>query len=460
VTLIAGIPILLALLLLVCLRWPAVLAMPICAGVTAVSAYWLWQMPLIRIVASVVEAVWVTVSILLIVFGALFFLNLLRQTGAIAVLQRSVGRLSSDARIQAVLVGWTLGSFLEGGAGFGTPAAITAPLLIGLGFRPLQAVVVALVGDSTAVSFGAVGTPMIIGMGEGLGQASGAPAVNEIAYRIAALDLILGTLMPGIVVLTLVLSSEGVSAWRRALPALPFALLIGLTQAMTSWAVVANLGLEFPSLIGPMAGFVTAIILLRFKWLLPRDQWLVANHDSESASHSQPDFPTSAFPPWLAFAPYLLLLVLLVLTRTRALPLAAWLSSLTVGLQDLFGTGISPEVQPLYSPGTIFVCCTLISAWFFGAGWRTVAASARSAGQITLQTSVALIAAIVTVRIFLQSGEMQAAIKPCRSCSPTPWRRTWAASGPPLHRGSALWDRSSRGVRPSVICCLHCCNCR
>lgn len=408
-TFVAALPILLALILLVGLRWPAVRAMPICAGVTAVSAYWLWRMPSVRIAASIVEALLVTASILLIVFGALFFLALLRRTGAITVLQRTVGGLSTDSRVQAVLVGWTLGSFLEGSAGFGTPAAITAPLLIGLGFRPIQAVVVALVGDSTAVSFGAVGTPMIIGMGQGLGQAEGAPAVAEVALRIATIDLSLGTLMPAIVVIALVLSSQGLAAWRSALPALPFACAVGFAQAVTSWAVVATLGPEFPSLLGPMAGFVTAILLLRMKWLLPKQPWSIEHPQLHQASISEPE--SEVVPAtWLAFAPYLLLLVLLVVTRTRALPIGSWLSSFIVGLDDLYGTGISAHVQPLYSPGTIFIFCTLLSAWLLHAGWRGLGASVQVAGQVTLKTAVALLTAIITVRIFLQSGGNQAAL--------------------------------------------------
>jgi hypothetical protein len=170
---VAAIPILLALLLLVGIRLPAKIAMPICAGTTVISAWWLWQVPTVRIAASIVDAASVTVSILMIVFGALFFLAVLRHTKAIDVLQRFVSGLSDDPRIQVVLVGWLFGSFLEGSAGFGSPAAITAPLLIGLGFRPVLAVVVALVGDSTAVSFGAIGTPMLIGFGQGLAQSRG-----------------------------------------------------------------------------------------------------------------------------------------------------------------------------------------------------------------------------------------------------------------------------------------------
>jgi lactate permease len=409
-TFIAALPIGLALLLLVGLRLPAKVAMPVCAFITVLAAYGLWQVPLLHITAAIVEALWVTASILLIVFGALFFLALLRWTGAIAVLQRSVGALSGDIRIQAVLVGWTFGSFLEGGAGFGTPAAITAPLLIGLGFRPLQAVVVALVGDSTAVSFGAVGTPMIIGMGKGLGSIADAPAVSDIALRIATFDLLLGTLMPVVVVVTLVLSSEGLSGWRRSIPAFPFAMAVGFAQAVTSWLVVASLGPEFPSLIGPLAGFLLAILLIRLQWLIPREQWSIqAQEEAKTSSFlSERQAEPSVI---AAVAPYLLLLILLVLTRTQALPFGALLSGVTVGMSDLFGTGISAQLQPLYSPGAIFVLCTLVSALFLRAGWRGLGKSALTAGHVTLQTALALIAAIITVRIFLQSGVNNAGLE-------------------------------------------------
>lgn len=409
--LVAAVPIVVALVLLVGLRWPAMRAMPVCATITAVSAYWFWHMPAVRIGAAMVEAALITLSILLIVFGALFFLALLRRTGAIALLQQSFGVLSADARIQAVLIGWILGSFLEGAAGFGTPAAITAPLLIGLGFRPVQAVVVALVGDSTAVSFGAVGTPMIIGMGQGLAGAAGAPPVAAIAQQIATLDLVLGTMMPAIVVLTLVLASEGLRGWRVARRAVPFSLVVGLAQAGTSWAVVSLLGPEFPSLIGPMGGFMVALVLLRTGWLVPREVWRVAEAaDTESAEPQRisaphvPDGREQRPTPLAAFAPYSLLLLLLVLTRMRALPVGEWLQSVRLGLGDLFATGIAAEIQPLYSPGAVFVLCAGLSAVWLAAGWRGLVGAARTAGAVTLKTAVALVAAIITVRIFIHSG--------------------------------------------------------
>jgi lactate permease len=398
---IAAIPILLALLLLVGIRLPARIAMPICAGTTAVTAWWLWQVPAVRIAASIVEAAWVTVSILMIVFGALFFLAVLRRTKAIEVLQRSVSGLSDDPRIQVVLVGWLLGSFLEGSAGFGSPAAITAPLLIGLGFRPVLAVVVALVGDSTAVSFGAIGTPMLIGFGQGLAQAEGAPAIQQIAERIATLDLFLGTLMPAILVVTFVVASKGIAGWRLAVPAIPFACMVGFGQSLASFVVVIVIGPELPSLIGPLVGFAVAFALLRFRRLVPVISSDLANVKTATSSCDQRvGLPSVS----RAVAPYLLLVLLLVLTRMRAIPIGVWLSSVEVGLKDLFGTGISVQLQPLYSPGAIFVFCTFLSGWFLHASWKGLGDAARSAGQTTWKTALALMASIITVRIFLQSG--------------------------------------------------------
>lgn len=398
-TLVAALPILLALFLLVGLRRPAIVSMPICATVTLLISVWPWQVPAIRIVASLMEAVAVTASILLIVFGALFFLAVLRKMRAIEVLQQSISSLSNDRRIQAVLVGWIFGSFLEGSSGFGAPAAITAPLLIGLGFRPLQAVVVALVGDSTAVSFGAIGTPMLIGFGEGLEGTEGAPAITAIGLRIARLDLLLGTIMPVILVLTLVISSDGVKAWKSALPALPFAAFVGFVQAFASFLIVATVGPELPSLIGPMAGFVAALFLLRMRWLVP------TVNASAMAAMTHPTSVDDKQPSLIkAIAPYLLLVVLLVITRVRALPVGTWLKGVEVGWADLFDTGISAQLQPLYSPGAVFVLCGLLSAWYLRASLPALGAAAWSAGQTTLKTAAALVAAIITVRLFLQSG--------------------------------------------------------
>lgn len=409
----AATPIAVALVLLVGLRWPAVRAMPVCAVVTAGVAIGGWQMPLPRVAAAVVEGVWVTLTILLIVFGALFFLAFLRATGAIGVLQRTFARLSPDARIQAVLVAWLLGSFLEGAAGFGTPAAITAPLLIGLGFPPLLAVVVALVGDSTAVSFGSVGTPIVIGLGQGLGPAEAAPPILEVAMRVATLDLLLCTLMPLLLVAVLTVSAEGRRGLRLAVAAAPFAVLVGGTQAVTSRLVVGPLGPELPSLLGPIAGMVVALLAVRRGFLQPREPWRIPPPEDEaftsSAPLAKPADPAGEGPASLpsaasAFSPYALLLALLILTRIRELPLQSWLASVSLESGPLFGTEIVGRLQPLYSPGAVFIVTATLAALWLPRGLAGLSAATSEAGRVTAKTAVALVAAIVTVRVFIHSG--------------------------------------------------------
>jgi len=406
----AATPIAVALILLVGLRWPASRAMPVCAALTAIVAATLWTVTPLRIAAAAIEGLFVTASILLIVFGALFFLALLRSTGAIAVLQGSFADLSPDARIQAVLVAWLLGSFLEGAAGFGTPAAITAPLLIGLGFPPVLAVVVALIGDSTAVSFGSVGTPMIIGMGQGLGGADGAPSVDAIAVEVATLDLALGTLMPSLLVMVLTVSAEGRRGLSLGLRAVPLALAVGGAQAVSSRLVVGALGPEFPSLVGPLVGLGAALGLLRLRWLRPRSTWRVPVDAGGSGLGRRPEQPegTSApRPPSRAasFSPYLVLLMLLLLTRTRALPVQAWLEGVVVGTGPLLGTEIVGGFQPLHSPGAIFILAGVLSSLWLRGGPAMLSRSFAEAGRVTLKTAVALIAAIMTVRVFIHSGQ-------------------------------------------------------
>jgi lactate permease len=211
---VAALPIAVALILLVGLRWKAARAMPVCAAVAVAAALLVWRVPPIRTGAAVIEAGWITASILYIVLGALLLLAVMKRAGALAAVEGYFAAVSPDRRIQAIIVAWLLGSFIEGAAGFGTPAAITAPLLVGLGFRPIAAVVVALIGDSTAVTYGAVGTPITVGLTEGLAGAGGPTLVGEVVHRIALFDLLLGTLMPVVLVLTLTVGFGGRGGWR------------------------------------------------------------------------------------------------------------------------------------------------------------------------------------------------------------------------------------------------------
>ena len=166
--LLAFLPIILAGVLLVGFRMPARMAMPIVFLVTALIALFAWQMSFNRVIASTLQGLMLTVSILWIIFGAILLLNMLKHSGGITAIRNGFSGVSPDRRVQAIIVAWLFGCFIEGASGFGTPAAVAAPLMVALGFPAAAAVVVGMMIQSTPVSFGAVGTPIVVGVSGGL----------------------------------------------------------------------------------------------------------------------------------------------------------------------------------------------------------------------------------------------------------------------------------------------------
>ncbi len=155
-------PILAAAVLLVGLRWPAKRAMPVVTLVAVVIALTFWDMSVLRVAASAIQGLFVTFDLLVIIFGAILLLNTLKHSGAVASIRAGFRDISPDRRVQVVIIAWLFGSFLEGAAGFGTPAAIASPLMVALGFPAMAAVMVGMMIQSTAVTFGAMGTPILI----------------------------------------------------------------------------------------------------------------------------------------------------------------------------------------------------------------------------------------------------------------------------------------------------------
>jgi lactate permease len=178
-------PVLSVAVLLVALKMPAAKAMPLALLITVVLTLLVWQVSALRITASIVEGLIIASSVVLIVFGALGFLEVMRAGGGLALIRLEFLKVSPDSRIQMLFVGFLLVCFIEGAAGFGTPATVAAPLLIALGFPAIAAVCLALMADGSAVTFGAVGTPMIVGIGDGTGNSYATPEGAASSPRLA-----------------------------------------------------------------------------------------------------------------------------------------------------------------------------------------------------------------------------------------------------------------------------------
>ena len=266
-SLLALTPILVVFLFLVILRWPAKKAMPVAYVFTAVIALLIWKTSGAQIGAATVHGLVTALNLLFIVFGAILLLNTLKACGDIHAIRQGFVDISPDRRIQVIIIAWLFGSFIEGAAGFGTPAAIAAPLLVAIGFPAMAAVVVALIIQSTPVSFGAVGTPILVGVNTGL---SDQPQVQNLLSELgmsheAYLHLIgatvslfhgiIGTFIPLIMVAIMTRFFGANKSFREGLAVWKFALFAGACFTVPYMLLGRVLGAR----VSIFAGFVSGL---------------------------------------------------------------------------------------------------------------------------------------------------------------------------------------------------------
>ncbi|WP_129140741.1 L-lactate permease [Modicisalibacter coralii] len=420
--LLAFLPLLLAGILLIGFRMAARTAMPIVFVVTALIALLAWDMSFSRVLASTFQGLILTVAILWIIFGAILLLNTLKHSGGIAAIRNGFSGLSPDRRVQAIIVAWLFGCFIEGASGFGTPAAVAAPLMVALGFPALGAVVVGMMIQSTPVSFGAVGTPIVVGVSGGLHKSgiteqlvadgsSWEHYFRLITSEVAITHGIIGLFMPLILVTIMVRFFGANRSWREGLAIAPFALFAGVCFVVPYMLAGVLLGPEFPSMIGAMVGLAIVVPAARKGFLLPRETW-----DFPDAEQWPDEWrgnleiktdqvagrtPISVFMGWV---PYVLLAVFLVLSRTIA-PLKDALTSLSLGWSDILGeTGISGSVQPLYLPGGILVFVVLLTIGMHRMRGSEVKAAFNESTRTLLGAGFVLLFTIPMVRILINSG--------------------------------------------------------
>ncbi|MCA1055761.1 L-lactate permease [Rossellomorea aquimaris] len=410
-------PILAVGIFLVGLRWPASKAMPISYIVAVGLALFVWKVPGANVAAASVNGVVVAATLLYIIFGAILLLNTLQESGGIKTIRQGFTDISADRRIQVIIIAWLFGSFIEGSAGFGTPAAVAVPLLVGLGFPAMAAVIAGMVIQSTPVSFGAVGTPILVGVQTGLSADNGITTnmlafVTDIGTKVALLHMITGTLIPLFVVALMTRFfgknksfSEGIKVWK-------FALFAAFSMTVP-YLIVANvLGPEFPSMIGGLVGLVIVITAAKKGFLMPpkEEAW-----DFEEKSKWDPEWSgkleikdiahkSGSMSMARAWTPYVLVGLFLVLTRLKSLPFLGWMQSWKVTIPNIFGTDISSSFQPLYLPGTIFIAVSIITFFLHGMSGGAYKRAWAQSGKTMIAASTALIFTVPMVQVFLNSG--------------------------------------------------------
>ena len=421
----ALLPILTVAIFLVGLRWPASRAMPLSYLVALAVAMFVWQIPGIQVVAASINGLIVALTLLYIIFGAILLLNTLQESGAIKSIRQGFTDITPDRRVQVIIVAWLFGAFIEGSAGFGTPAAVAVPLLVGLGFPGMAAVMAGMIIQSTPVSFGALGTPILVGVNTGL---SADPTVVEyasslgyeqwndflafIGLKVAFLHAAAGTLVPLILVSFMTrffgrnrTFSEGLQVW-------PFALFAAFSMTLPYLAAAYLLGPEFPALTGSLVGLAIVVTAARAGFLVPStdESWDFddkRNWPAEwtgSIEIKDVTHRSGAMGLFKAWLPYVIVALLLLSSRMVP-PFRSLLQSWTLNWSNILDSSVSMNsVQPLFLPGTLFIVTSLITLILH----QIPGAAYRKAWRTSLKTSaaasIALVFTVPMVQVFLNTS--------------------------------------------------------
>jgi lactate permease len=272
----AALPIVLLLVALGVLEWRAHLAALLGLVSALVVSVVVFGMPLGTASATALfGAAYGVLPIGWIVLNAVLLYSLTVATGQFEILKSSVGRLSSDRRIQALLVAFSFGAFIEGASGFGTPVAICSALLIGLGFTPLYAAGLSLIANTAPVAFGAIGTPILT-----LAAVTGIPA-KTIGMMAGRQLPFVSLIVPAWLVVTM-------SGWRGLRSVWPAVAVCGGTFALVQFAWSNYIGVELVDIAGGLASIAALACFCRV-WR-PGDAW-------ESTDVAAPSISPSAVAP-------------------------------------------------------------------------------------------------------------------------------------------------------------------
>lgn len=422
--LLASLPILLVIILMAGLNWPAKRVMPLGWALATILAAFVWRMPLQWLAGATVSGALDAFNILIIVFGAILLMNTLKHSGAIRAIKATFYNISPDRRVQAIIIAGLFGFFIEGAAGFGTPAALAGPLLVSLGFPPMAAAILALVGNSMPVSFGAVGTPILGGAARVLNSPGVIESLNaygwtfetfvhQIGMYTALIHAAVGTFLPLLIVMILTKLFGQKKSFKDAFAIAPFALFAGLSFSVPYLLIAIFIGPELPSLLGALIALAVTITAARNGFLLPKATWDFPERKYWGSGWVGTVEPgdlkddTPQMKPVLAWLPYILVALILVATRIPALGIKQILTSpaLTIAWKEILGTKLAYSLQPLYLPGTVpFILVAVLTIFMHKMEKKTVRDTWASSLRQMVPATIALVFAVAMVAIMRNSG--------------------------------------------------------
>lgn len=388
--LIAFLPILATLVLMMVFNWPAKWSLMISWVMSVVFGFLFFDVELPALLAGSAFGMLSTADVLIIITGAILVMNTLKASGATAAINRGFMNICPDKRVQACIIGFSFCSFIESAAGFGTPAALAGPLLVSLGFPPMAAAMITLVFDSTAVSFGAVGTPVTAAL-NALDLTGDAQFIADFGFWTAVPHAVMGTLLPLIVLMMTTKFFSRDKSFKPALEAAPFAIFSGLSFTVPMLIITKFVGYEFASLLGALISIAVSVIAAKAGFLVPKKTWDFGNPEKWEtewlATRKVSPVAESRMNLVMAWVPYILIALILVVTRIPQLGIKDLLNSgapFVISVKKLFGYAhLNWNLKWAYLPGTFFVIVAVITNFLHRMNFRQIKQSWKdTAGQV------------------------------------------------------------------------------
>jgi len=415
--LMAILPIVVVIVMMTAMNYPAKKALPIAWLLTCIVALTGWGMELETVAGASIYGALKSFDVLLVIFGAILILNTLELSGAMLSINNGFKGITKDRRIQAIIIGWLFGAFIEGAAGFGTPAALAGPLLVGLGFPPLAAAMIALIYNSTPVPFGVVGVPTF-GALSVLEQSLASAPISMEAFRfllskwIAVPQTVIGTFVPllGLCFLTKFFGEE--RSIKPALAVAPFAIFAGLAFTLPFLVTAWFLANELPSLIGALIGLPIVLWAAKAGFLVPKKSWDFPDINdwddtwkgTNSISTNQED-KKNTMSLLLAWTPYFLIALILVLTRIPSLGLKGWMTQQVIKTPPIFGYDVfTYKLAYLFSPGTVFTIIAIITVVLHQMTKEQTAQAWKITFKQLASPFIALVFGVAMVQLMLNSN--------------------------------------------------------
>ena len=298
--LVAAIPLVVIFICLAVLKMKAHKAAPLAVGSAIAIAIAVWGMPAkLAALATLQGAGFGLFPVFYIVVTTLFLYNITVKGGQFEIIRASLAGVTGDRRIQALLIAFCFGAFIEGAAGFGTPVAIAGATLVGLGFRPLYAAGVCLIANTAPVAFGAIGIPVVALAGV---MGYGDDGMMKLSTMVGRQLPFISVFIPFYVIMIMV-------GWKKTIEVLPAIIVCGVTFAVSQWATASYLGPYLPDVTASLLSIVALVLLLRV-WQ-PKTNF-VFDHETDNGGHATAHDYTAA-QVLRAWSPYLALTVMVLL---------------------------------------------------------------------------------------------------------------------------------------------------